>query len=381
MLRWFPLQQYALLCIALHYLIMLPRVPSTAHAEAQSLSSVYLLLLLAAVASVGCINHNKKGCQPDAVTAVAALLGRRPCMAAGLAAGQKTPGRRSPMQNGKRSFFPKGSSLSGPLGHSRNGSSCGRTLRRAMPILFAAVLSSYITYLLLYPGRVSQHAGQQDGHPASHVGFHSSGSSSSSKTNQLHSGDSSRGSSASTGSSQAVLEGTHRYAPQDAAFQWVKAAGRCMRVALVNEAPYHLEIVAGLLQVLNTMPVDVTWYQAGQTTVDGTLTPTELIEVTGFTQLLGYLPQMKPDSATASPCDFAILVSPEYFLKETKVLVASTLVTIASTWQHSTAGHAQDELHYDCLCSQEAAMLDAMQARVQHVLVPALLLRKLLPDI
>jgi hypothetical protein len=92
-----------------------------------------------------------------------------------------------------------------------------------------------------------------------------------------------------------------------------------MRVAVVNEAPYHLEIVAGLLQALDGMPVDVTWYQAGQTTADGTLSPTELVEVTGFAQLLGYLPLMKPNSAQAAPCDYAILVSPEYFLQATKV--------------------------------------------------------------
>jgi hypothetical protein len=190
-----------------------------------------------------------------------------------------------------------------------------RTLRWAMPLLCAAVLSSYATYLVLYPGRVSHVATAQDSHTAPHYGFRSSGHSSS----QRSAGDSSSGSSVPTGSSQATLMGSHRYAPQDAAFQWVKAAGRRMRVAVVNEAPYHLEIVAGLLQVLNDMPLDVTWYQAGQTTVDGTLSATELIDVTGFTQLLGYLPLMKPSSATPAPCDFAILVSPEYFETATKV--------------------------------------------------------------
>jgi hypothetical protein len=171
-----------------------------------------------------------------------------------------------------------------------------------MPLLCAAVLSSYATYLVLSSGRISDAATVQDSHTAPQYGLRSSG-----------------GSSVPTGGSQATLMGSHRYAPQDAAFQWVKAAGRRLRVAVVNEAPYHLEIVAGLLQVLNDMPVDVTWYQAGQTTVDGTLSATELIDVTGFTQLLGYLPQMKPSSATPALCDFAILVSPEYFEQATKV--------------------------------------------------------------
>lgn len=232
------------------------------------------------------------------------------------------------MQNGNRPLFPKGSNLGAPLGSSsRNGCSCVRTVRWAMPLLCAAVLSSYATYLVLYPGRVSHVATAQDSHTAPHYGVRSSGHSSSS--GQRNPGDSSSGSSVPTGSSQATLMGSHRYAPQDAAFQWVKAAGRRMRVALVNEAPYHLEIVAGLLQVLNDMPVDVTWYQAGQTTVDGTLSATELIDVTGFTQLLGYLPQMRPSSATPAPCDFAILVSPEYFEKATKV---GALVFRAAAW-------------------------------------------------
>lgn len=207
------------------------------------------------------------------------------------------------MQKGKRTW-PKGSLL--PGGSGRGG---GSSLRWGMPVLLTAVLSSYILYLSLYSGRPSQHAAD------SHAWGRLRGTGS---RRQHASGNTSGG---VPGSLQAAAapSASHRYAPQDAAFQWVKAAGRRMRVAVVNDAPYHLEIVAGLLQVLGGMPVDVTWYQAEQTTADGTLSPTELVEVTGFTQLLGYLPQMRPRSQTPSPCDYAILVSPEYFTQKTKV--------------------------------------------------------------
>lgn len=213
------------------------------------------------------------------------------------------------MQNGKRAMLPK--TVGQQLSSSRAGISCLRTVRWAMPMLLAAVLSSYATYLFLYHGRLSQHAPRNT---AAAAAWDNTGSS-----RQHAFGDGGIGAFDTPSSSQATVVGSHRYAPQDAAFQWVQAAGRRMRVAVVNEAPYHLEVVAGLLQALNDMPVDVTWYQAGQTTVDGTLSPTELVEVTGFTQLLGYLPLMKPNSSLAEPCDYAILVSPEYFLQATKV--------------------------------------------------------------
>jgi hypothetical protein len=252
------------------------------------------------------------------------------------------------MQNGKKSLFNRGSGFGAALGPGRPGGagSCIRSLRWAMPILVAAVLSSYATYLLLYPGRLHQHAAQHDG-GSGLWGFHGG-------TSQ-RAGDSSSSSSATSSNSQAALVGTHRYAPQDAAFQWVTAAGRRMRVAVVNEAPYHLEIVAGLLQVLNQMPVDVTWYQASQTTADGTLTPTELLEVTGFTQLLGYLPQMKPSSAVPALCDYAILVSPEYFLQATKVRLRHDWLA-AGAWLGSAAAPA----FQTCGTLRQAAALHAL---------------------
>lgn len=106
-------------------------------------------------------------------------------------------------------------------------------------------------------------------------------------------------------------------APTDAATRWAKATGRRMTVAVINEAPYHLEIVAGFLHVLGQLPVDVTWYQAGQD-VPG-YTPVQLQEMQGFTQMLGYLPRMKPSNSTPDPVDFAVFISPEYFEKQTKV--------------------------------------------------------------
>lgn len=75
-------------------------------------------------------------------------------------------------------------------------------------------------------------------------------------------------------------DGAHPpFATMDAAFKWVKATGRRMTVALVNHAPYHLEIVAGFLHICNQLPLDVTWYQVGQQTPDGRLTATQLVEM------------------------------------------------------------------------------------------------------
>lgn len=106
-------------------------------------------------------------------------------------------------------------------------------------------------------------------------------------------------------------------ASTDAATQWAKAARRRMTVAIVNEAPYHLEIVAGFLHIFSQLPVEVTWYQAGQD-VPG-YSPVQLQEMQGFTQMLGYLPRMKPSNSTPDPVDFAVFISPEYFEKQTKV--------------------------------------------------------------
>jgi hypothetical protein len=90
-----------------------------------------------------------------------------------------------------------------------------------------------------------------------------------------------------------------------------------MRVAIVNEAPYHLEIVAGFLHVLAQLPVDVTWYQAGQSVP--AFSAVDLLEMVGFNQLLGFMPRMRPTTDKPEPVDFAVFVSPEYFERETQV--------------------------------------------------------------
>jgi hypothetical protein len=97
---------------------------------------------------------------------------------------------------------------------------------------------------------------------------------------------------------------------------------RCkLRVALVNDAPYHLEIVAGYMQILGPLSdrIELVWYQAPQITPDGNYTPVRLLEMQGFTQLLEYLPNMRVTTDKPAPCDFAIFISPEYFEHKTKV--------------------------------------------------------------
>lgn len=221
------------------------------------------------------------------------------------------------MQNGKRFGCNRGGF---PCPHDTSsreslGHTCVKALRWATPTLVAAVLSSYITYLVLYSNHLSQHA--QRVHHA--------------ETNMLYRRSASGDSPWAAGTQQAASSlGALKYAPSNAAYQWVEETGRRMRVAIVNEAPYHLEIVAGLLQMVSGMPVDVTWYQAGQVTADGVLSPVELVELTGFAQLLGYLPLMRQGTTTPEPCDFAILVSPEYFEEATKVSKQGS--GLASLW-------------------------------------------------
>lgn len=97
---------------------------------------------------------------------------------------------------------------------------------------------------------------------------------------------------------------------------------RCkLRVALINDAPYHLEIVAGYMQILGPLSdrIELVWYQAPQITPDGNYTPVQLLEMQGFTQLLAYLPNMRVATDKPAPCDFAIFISPEYFEHKTKV--------------------------------------------------------------
>jgi hypothetical protein len=52
-----------------------------------------------------------------------------------------------------------------------------------------------------------------------------------------------------------------------------------MTVAVVNHAPYHLEIVAGWLHVLSQLPTEVIWYQAGQASPDGSYPPQRLLDI------------------------------------------------------------------------------------------------------
>lgn len=244
--------------------------------------------------------------------------------------------------------MPKGSLLPGGPGRGAGGGSSLRTLRWAMPVLLTAVLSSYMLYLFLYSGRPNQHAA--DGHAWGQLRSSGRTTSSAGAHSSLQAG------------AAAALPGAHRYAPQDAAFQWVKAAGRRMRVAVVNDAPFHLEIVAGLLQVLGGMPVDVTWYQAKQETAEESISPTELVERTGFTQLLGYLPLMRPTTKTPSPCDYAILVSPEYYIQQTKAFLdvakPVTALVLAHNGMNSALNQIQKlhpRLHFAALSPHVAA--------------------------
>jgi hypothetical protein len=96
--------------------------------------------------------------------------------------------------------------------------------------------------------------------------------------------------------------------------------GRKLVVALVNDAPYHLEIVAGFLHLLGNIPdIEVVWYQAGQATPDGFFSPVQLLDAQGFSELLGYFPHMRPTTDVPVKVDFAVFVSPEYFEAKTKV--------------------------------------------------------------
>lgn len=70
-------------------------------------------------------------------------------------------------------------------------------------------------------------------------------------------------------------------------------------------------------------PCQLTYYQAGQKSADGNYSAAQLIETSGLGTLLGGLPPGLLRSTDESPAeaDFAIFVSPEYFVDETKVRV------------------------------------------------------------
>jgi hypothetical protein len=231
---------------------------------------------------------------------------------------------------------------------------CIRWMHFLVPLLFVAVLSSYTTYLILYQAprahfivkagtqqqQVEQQQRQQqqvDSYDeasttaAAGVAAALQAGASADHGQQLSTADSQgaatpaadaagKSAAAAAAAAKAAAAKPQRpppLAPTDAAERWLKATGRRMRVAIVNEAPYHLEIVAGFLHVLSQLPVDVTWYQAGQNVP--AFSAVDLLEMVGFNQLLGFMPRMRPITDKPEPVDFAVFVSPEYFERETKV--------------------------------------------------------------
>ena len=129
------------------------------------------------------------------------------------------------------------------------------------------------------------------------------------------------------------------------------ATGR-PRVAVVNHAPYHLEIVAGWLALLRRADAEVIWYQAGQPAPAGGggggggagFTPEELLESQRFHDLfassddgdggdnggssgsggggaaaLEPFYRLVPADAPPVEVDFALFISPEYYERETAV--------------------------------------------------------------
>jgi hypothetical protein len=110
---------------------------------------------------------------------------------------------------------------------------------------------------------------------------------------------------------------------------------RNLSVAVVNHAPYHLEVVAGLLHALKQVPrvQKVVWYQSGQGAGSGmpravgeTLPAREIVSRSGFDALLGADEMSRVEFRDAwhdkpSSHDFAIFVSPEYFVEGTKAWV------------------------------------------------------------
>ncbi len=258
--------------------------------------------------------------------------------------------RRSPTHY-KPALLPYAGKVNGyapaplPAGARGGRGCCARVLQWLLPLLAVALLSSYATYLVLYsaaigtaifpPNSGSIDAADQQRLPLGQQLLRAPALAAQQHATTAAAMQASlaRAAAAAEAAAQPDTQALPRLqpgddevppprrpgeppplAPPDAATRWLAAtAGRRLRVALVNHAPYHLEIVAGFLHVLSQLPVDVTWYQAGQS-VPG-YSPVQLMEVTGFGELLGYLPHMLPlDTGRApEPADFAVLVSPEYF--------------------------------------------------------------------
>eukprot|EP00879_Flechtneria_rotunda_P003455 GHRR01003684.1.p1 GENE.GHRR01003684.1~~GHRR01003684.1.p1 ORF type:complete len:543 (+),score=179.83 GHRR01003684.1:546-2174(+) len=279
-------------------------------------------------------------------------------------------------------------------------SSCIRCIRWVLLLMLVSVLSSYATYLALYQAPrqallgvassrwhlMDHHAAAKQQHPldvdaliqqvqpaaaaqadtaaiAAAVVAAGTVAAGGSAAKPLGTAAAKAAAAITVGGQKHVPGQPSPLAPVDAATQWVKATGRRMTVALVNEAPYHLEIVAGFLTVLKQLPVDVTWYQAGQSTPEGgVLTPVELLEMQGFTQLLGYLPHMRPSSDKPDPVDFALFISPEYFEKETAAFLKAAKPITAVILAHNGMNHAlqriqefHPRLHFAALAPHVAA--------------------------
>lgn len=232
-------------------------------------------------------------------------------------------------------------------------SRCIRWMRLVVPLLFVAVLSSYTTYLILYQaprahnvieadttaGTRQQQVKQQQQlgsyeEPSSTIAAGvAAGVRAGTDAHSAKQPSKADSHGPATTAAEATVKpapaaaaakpaGTKPQrppplAPTDAAERWLQATGRRLRVAIVNEAPYHLEIVAGFLHVLSQLPVDVTWYQAGQNVP--AVSAVDLVESVGFSQLLGSMPRMRPATDKPEAVDFAVFVSPEYFERETKV--------------------------------------------------------------
>jgi hypothetical protein len=112
-------------------------------------------------------------------------------------------------------------------------------------------------------------------------------------------------------------------------------APRNLSVAVVNHAPYHLEVVAGLLHALKAVPRvrRVAWYQSGQGEGSGMpravgehLPAREIVKRSGFDELVGEEELAAVDFFDAwhdkpKTHDFAIFVSPEYFVEGTRTWV------------------------------------------------------------
>ena len=120
-----------------------------------------------------------------------------------------------------------------------------------------------------------------------------------------------------------------------------------LRAAVVNHAPYHLEVVAGWLHVLAALDAEVIWYQAGQVTPDGNFTAEGLLEAQGFRELTARVPYtMVPLEAGTKPVrvDFAVFTSPEYYEAETKAFLAAALPISSVMLVHNGANHALQRL-------------------------------------